>query len=103
MLAAKFTGIPTRVEYGAAGRYVFVSEFIRQRALGLGLGLTDTAVLPSGIDPASSPQVTDRPWRWRLLHVGRLHPDKGIHEAITALTHLPPGGHAHLCRQLGPS
>lgn len=84
------TGIPTTVSYGAAGRYVFVSEFIRQRALKLGLGLIDTAVAHSGIAPTfgrSKPPPHE--WRWRLLHVGRLHPDKGIEDAVRCLEHLP--------------
>ena len=84
------SGLPTRVDYGAAGRYVFVSAFIRDRALALGLNLTDTAIAPSGIAtvfgaPASRPE-----WQWRLLHVGRLHPDKGIEEAVRCLLELPP-------------
>jgi glycosyltransferase involved in cell wall biosynthesis len=33
--------------------------------------------------------AADRKWRWRLLHVGRLHPDKGIEEAVRCLTDLP--------------
>ncbi|MEA2457346.1 MAG: hypothetical protein QOC95_318 [Thermoleophilaceae bacterium] len=84
------TGLPTTVHYGASGRYVFVSEFIRRRALSLDIGpLPDTAVAPSGIDPSFVAPGAEQPWRWRLLHVGRLHPDKGIHDAVAALRHLP--------------
>lgn len=83
------TGIPTTVAYGAAGRYVFVSEYIRQRALALGLGLTDTAVAPSGIAPGFAATGSEHGWRWRLLYVGRLHPDKGIEDAVRCLGHLP--------------
>jgi glycosyltransferase involved in cell wall biosynthesis len=85
-----FTGLPTTVDYGRSGRYVFVSEFVRQRALALDIGdLPDTAVAHSGIDPSFLAPGPELPWRWRLLHVGRLHPDKGIHDAVSALTHLP--------------
>jgi glycosyltransferase involved in cell wall biosynthesis len=82
-------GIPTRVDYGQAGRYVFVSDFVRRRALEIHAGLADTAVLPSGINPIFFGEPPEREWSWRLLYVGRLHPDKGIHEALAALTELP--------------
>ena len=83
------TGLPTTVSYGRAGRYVFVSEFVRERARGLGLRLTDTDVAHSGIASVFMGGATAHEWRWRLLHVGRLHPDKGIEEAVRCLAHLP--------------
>lgn len=93
-VAEAVSGLPTRVDYGAAGRYVFVSRFIRGRALDLGLPLPDTAVASSGIAPgflAGGERPTPpHPWRWRLLHVGRLHPDKGIEDAVRCLADLPP-------------
>ncbi|MGI8557952.1 MAG: glycosyltransferase [Solirubrobacteraceae bacterium] len=89
-LLQPLTRVPTRVNYGAAGRYVFVSEFIRRRALELPIALPDTAVAHSGIDPRFLHRSPDHEWRWRLLHVGRLHPDKGIFEAVAALRHMPP-------------
>jgi glycosyltransferase involved in cell wall biosynthesis len=92
-LAAPFvgwlTGVPTRIDYGAAGKYVFVSDFIRQRALKFSIGLRETAVAHSGIDPLFLNAGDEHEWRWRLLHVGRLHPDKGIHDAVAALARLP--------------
>lgn len=91
-LAEAVTGIPARVEYGAAGRYVFVSEFICGQAQSLGLGLQDTAVAHSGIAPlfASEGAEPEAPeWEWRLLYVGRPHPDKGIEDAVRCLTDLP--------------
>lgn len=83
------SGVPTRVGYGAAGRYVFVSGFIRDRALELGLDLSDTAVAHSGIAPVFLKPGPVHDWRWRLLYVGRLHPDKGIEEAVRSLSALP--------------
>jgi glycosyltransferase involved in cell wall biosynthesis len=90
MLAApveRVTGIPTRVNYDV-GRYVFVSEFLRQKALEI-TNLRDTAVAPSGISPEFFPAGPEHDWSWRLLFVGRLHPDKGIHDAVAALERLP--------------
>jgi glycogen(starch) synthase len=87
-LVAAATGIPTRVHYGRAGRYVFVSRFIAERAAELGLGLDDTAVAPSGIGPGFAPAPEPSRWEGRLLHVGRLHPDKGIEDAVRALAAL---------------
>jgi glycosyltransferase involved in cell wall biosynthesis len=88
-LVQALTGIPTTVAYGVAGRYVFVSDFIRRRALELGLRLNDTAVAHSGIAPLFNSPDPPHEWRWRLLYVGRLHPDKGIQEAVRCLQRLP--------------
>src|SRR3954462_5390023 len=83
------TGLGRRVTYAGAARYVFVSEFVRQRALALPLGLTDTAVAHSGIHESFLQARERPPWRWRLLYVGRLHPDKGLADAVAALAQLP--------------
>jgi glycogen(starch) synthase len=85
----RLAGLPTRVTYAGAARYVFVSEFVRQRALALPLGLTDTGVAHSGIHESFLQARERPPWRWRLLYVGRLHPDKGIADAVAALAQLP--------------
>jgi glycogen synthase len=85
----RLTGLPTRVTYAGAARYVFVSEFVRQRALALPLGLTDTGVAHSGIHESFLQARERPPWRWHLLYVGRLHPDKGIADAVAALAQLP--------------
>lgn len=83
------SGIPTIVRYGAAARYVFVSEFVRRRALTYDPRLSDTAVAHSGIAPLFASSDTRQAWSWRLLHVGRLHPDKGIEDAVRCLELLP--------------
>jgi glycosyltransferase involved in cell wall biosynthesis len=83
------TRLPTQVDYGRAGRYVFVSGFVRDQALGLSLGLSDIAVAHSGIAAHFGAGGDEHDWRWQLVHVGRLHPDKGIEEALRCLTHLP--------------
>ena len=88
-LVERLTGLPTAVDYGAAGRWVFVSDFVRRRAAEVGHRLPDTAVAHSGIHPDFLGPAEDRPWRGRLLYAGRLHPDKGIHDAVRALAALP--------------
>ncbi len=88
-LARYVTGLPTRVDYGAAGRYVFGSEFLARRAAQLPFELYDTAVDKAGIDLAMFTADGEPDWAWRTLHVGRLHPDKGIHDAVAALERLP--------------
>jgi glycogen(starch) synthase len=88
-IVESLTGVPTKVDYSAAGRYVFVSDFLRRRMLALDLGLSDTAVASSGIAASFSAAGSAQPWRWRLLYVGRLHPDKGIEEAVRCLAELP--------------
>ena len=92
---ARVTHVPTGPgDVGGSGVFLFVSEFTRRWA---GEHSTwrfpDAAVVYSGIDPADFP-VPDgpaalRPWRWRLLFVGRLEADKGVDTAVAALAHLP--------------
>jgi glycogen(starch) synthase len=88
-LAERLAGVPAMVDFGAAARWVFVSEATHRRAQALGLALLDTAVAHSGIDPAFLDAAPEREWGWRLLYVGRLDERKGVHTAIEALVHLP--------------
>jgi glycogen synthase len=88
-LVEALTRVPTRVDYATAGRYVFVSEFIRQGALRLPHAPRDTAIAHSGIDPAFIAPTEEREWHWQLLYVGRLDPKKGVHDAVSALAKLP--------------
>lgn len=87
--AARIFGVPTTVDFGAAARYVFVSHFTRQRALEGGHHLPRTAVAHTGISVDFLDLAPERPWRWRLLYVGRIDPRKGIDTAVTALPRLP--------------
>ena len=88
---APLARLPTAVDFGAAARYVFVSECTRRRALERArLDLPDTDVVHSGIDPAFLVDPPpDREWGWRLLYVGRIDPRKGVQTAVEALVHLP--------------
>ena len=88
-LGQRLAGIPATVDFGAAARWVFVSESMRARAAALGLGLRDTAVAHSGIDPLFLDPAPEREWVWRLLYVGRLDERKGVRTAVEALAKLP--------------
>ncbi|MEY2565786.1 MAG: glycogen synthase [Actinomycetota bacterium] len=86
--------VPATVpDVGASGAFCFVSDLTRRRSI----EHTDwtfpiATVTYSGIDERDFP-VTTAPakavWRWRLLHVGRLDPRKGIETAVRALANLP--------------
>jgi glycosyltransferase involved in cell wall biosynthesis len=88
-IAERLTRLPTRVDFGGAGEYVFVSEFTRNHALNLQLGLNRTSVAHLGIHLDFLEPAPPREWSWRLLYVGRIDPRKGIDTAISALAHLP--------------
>ncbi|MGI8632915.1 MAG: glycosyltransferase family 4 protein [Solirubrobacterales bacterium] len=82
---------PGGLDLGSAATWCFVSEHCRRRAREAGWKLPSTRVVNAGIDAElfAGPPAPERPWRWRLVYVGRLDRRKGVHTAITALTHLP--------------
>jgi glycogen(starch) synthase len=52
----------------------------------------EAEVIPFGIDPRLFPVVEPepRPWKWRLLYVGRLELLKGLRTLALAMRQLPP-------------
>jgi glycosyltransferase involved in cell wall biosynthesis len=92
-LLARLLRLPVAPDaIGRTGRFCFVSEFTRRRAEEKGgVELGDAQVVPAGIDPADFPPADPdpRPWRWRLLCVGRVDPRKGFATAIEALPRVP--------------
>jgi glycosyltransferase involved in cell wall biosynthesis len=86
------TGVPARVDAGAAATWVFVSDDTRQRAVEhSGFDLRRTGVAHSGIDAGwiERRKAASVEWRWRLLSVGRIDERKGIDTAIEAIAGLP--------------
>ena len=79
------TALPTRVDWGAAALYVFISDFLRRQAP----VLPRTAVTSPGIDAPFMVARPPRPWGWRLLAIGRIDPRKGFATAIQSLATLP--------------
>jgi glycosyltransferase involved in cell wall biosynthesis len=88
-VAERLTGIPTRVDFERAARYVFVSDATRRIARDAGVPIADTGVAHSGIDTRFLDPASERNWTWSLLYVGRIDERKGIHTAIAALALLP--------------
>jgi len=69
----------------------FTSGFLRDVAKKSGITIAEknSAVTHWGIDPAQFPAVTRERWPVRrLLFVGRLSPQKGVHTALTAVSLL---------------
>lgn len=88
-------GVPTTlVDVGASGSFCFISRATRAGAeRSSPWSFPDSSVVHSGIDrslfaPPPGPEG-ERPWRWRLLYVGRYDPRKGIETALRALPALP--------------
>jgi glycosyltransferase involved in cell wall biosynthesis len=80
--------VPTRLDLGRAGRWLFSSEALRDEILSV-LHLPDTGVVRPGIEPGLFPAAPETDWRGRLLYLGRIDPPKGIATAIRAVASLP--------------
>jgi glycosyltransferase involved in cell wall biosynthesis len=98
-------GLPSRLPARAwPGTYLFMSERTREAAVrARGWELPESEIIGGGIDhrdfPVATTPIADRPWRWRLLFVGRVEHRKGVATAIRALLHLPD---AATLQVLGP-
>jgi glycogen(starch) synthase len=88
-VAERLARVPASVDFAAAARYLFVSEFTRQRAIESGLHLPATGIARSGISVDFLDPAPEREWGWRLLYLGRIDPRKGIDTAVEALPELP--------------
>jgi glycosyltransferase involved in cell wall biosynthesis len=88
-LVERLAGVPARFDPRPVGRWAFVSQFVRDRALGAGWELGETEVVPSGVGPEFAGPSGERAWDWRLLYVGRIDERKGLDVAVRALATLP--------------
>lgn len=96
-LAEALLRVPCRpTDLGPTGAWCFVSEHTREACRrNSRFTFPVTAVVHSGIEPSDFPTsdvdaVATRPFRWRLLYVGRLDERKGVLTAVDALAELPP-------------
>jgi glycogen synthase len=83
-------GIPIDYRLAEAGRFLFNSEHTRNAAAAAGIEPRDSAVITPGVNARFLTSAPSEPWRWRLLYLGRIDPDKGVDLAIAALAELPP-------------
>jgi glycosyltransferase involved in cell wall biosynthesis len=83
-------GIPIDYRLAEAGRFLFNSEHTLRAAAAAGIEPLDSAVITPGVHPRFLTSAPSEPWRWRVLYLGRIDPDKGVDLAIAALARLPP-------------
>jgi glycosyltransferase involved in cell wall biosynthesis len=94
-LAERLFGVPTQLtDVGRSGTFCFTSRVTQARSEAAGRWtFPDATVVPLGVDPdvfsGAPEQPGERPWRWRLLVVGRLDERKGVETAVRALAELP--------------
>jgi glycosyltransferase involved in cell wall biosynthesis len=95
----RITGLPARVSFGAAGRFVFCSRALRDETLASGLAIAHSTVVTPGVERSfvDQPREAETPaWRWRLLYVGRVVEQKGVETAIASLPLLPEDAHLRI-------
>lgn len=102
----RLTGLPARVRMDVGGRWLFASSCVRQRVEAAGWRIADAGILPPGIErrfleAAREPVVPS--WRWRLLYLGRVVAQKGVHTAVQALSLLPPAATLRIVGEGDPS
>jgi glycogen(starch) synthase len=83
-------GIPISYRLERAGRFLFNSDETLRAAAVAGVEPADQAVVTPGVNTRYLIQAPSEPWRWRLLHVGRVDRGKGVDVAVAALAELPP-------------
>ncbi len=93
---ARIVRAVTRLSTGVApvdtiGPACFVSEYLlREMQRRSGWKFEDSTVVYSGIASEEfSFELRSEPWRWRVLYVGRVHPQKGIETIVRALPRFP--------------
>lgn len=92
----RLTGLPgTLPPLDQAGPACFVSRFLLERCRrDSPWSFPEASVVYSGLAGGEfpyRPEPTGRPFGWRLLHVGRIDPRKGIDVAVRAAAACPAG------------
>ena len=72
-----------------AAQWLFVSAALRRQVAATGIAVGDAPLVPWGVDLPRLRLAPERPWRGRLLYVGRLSRLKGVDLVIRALAHVP--------------
>jgi glycogen synthase len=95
-IVRRLAGVPTAIpDLGEHAVFCYVSDMIRRSVEQKSRWASPriAGVVYSGINidefPVPAKPPLPRPWRWKLLHVGRLDERKGIHVLIDALALLP--------------
>jgi glycosyltransferase involved in cell wall biosynthesis len=88
-LGRALSGAPVHFEPAAIDHWVFISEYTRERARGLGFEFPSSEVNPAGVGEEFLNAAPAQAWAWRLLYVGRIDERKGIDTAVRALAQLP--------------
>lgn len=90
------TSVPSRLPpLGPTGRWVFCSRSLRDEVIAQAPRqgpFADTAITPLGVSLDDFPPVDppdERPWRGRILFVGRLDAVKGVDTLVRAMAQLP--------------
>lgn len=82
-------GFPTQLDLTEAGRFLFISSYLREAAARAGIEPADADTVPAGIHARFLSPTPPSPWGWRLLYVGRVERTKGVDVALGALSRLP--------------
>jgi glycogen(starch) synthase len=93
-LASALTGLPCALpDLDRLGPASFITETVRRGARERSpWSFPGAEIVPGMVDLTElhpPPDAGRRPWSWRLLHIGRFDPRKGIHVAVEALAQLP--------------
>lgn len=93
-LARALTGLPGRLpDLDGDGPACFISELTRDKVRRQSpWAFPQAEIVPAGIDLAelrAGAPACRPPWRWRLLHVGRVDRRKGLSTVIEALAFCP--------------
>lgn len=76
-------------DLGAAARWLFISDHVREAAAAAGIDAPPSAVVHPGVDETRFSEAPTPEWRWRLLYAGRIDPRKGVLLCVEALAGLP--------------